>query len=436
MQNLRALTGLLLSEVLDNGRSLSNVLPEFKKQCKDPRDAALLQALSFGVLRFYLPLSFIANALMTKPLKHKEKIVLYLICIGLYQLRQMRIPAHAAISETVEATKQLNKPWASGLVNAVLRSYQRQSIHLEASLKNNKEAYYAHPEWLIDTIKQAYPTQWQTILKENNEVPPLVIRVNLLKNSRETYLQILAENNIQASKVTNTNAALLLDDALDVPLLPGYQEGRFCVQDAAAQFAPTLLQLAPKLRVLDACAAPGGKTTHILEAEPHLAEVLAIDIAEERTDLIAENLKRLQLSAKVITADILDKNAWWDKIPFDRILLDAPCSSTGVIRRHPDIKYLRQSTDMEALAEKQIALLKVLWPMLKPGGILVYATCSILPEENEQVIEKFLSLRTDAKIFPFSLPVGTAQKIGYQILPGENNMDGFYYACLEKIKTP
>ncbi len=430
--NTRALATQLITEVLTDGRSLSHSLPEYKIKCQKPEEAAFLQALVFGVIRWYPRLQFISEQLLQKPIKPKEIEIYYLILIGLYQLTDMRIPAHAAISETVETTRVLNKPWAASLVNAVLRSYQRQAETIQAAIPTSDQAYYAHPLWLIQTLKKAWGNEWKSILEQNNTQAPLSLRVNVLKSSRENYLERLKTAAILATPILHTQAGIMLQTPMEVTKLPGFSEGFISVQDGAAQLAAPLLQLAPNQRVLDACAAPGGKTTQILEIEPKLAELVALDLSMERTQLIHENLNRLGLSATVKTGNANQPDTWWDGNLFDRILLDAPCSATGVIRRHPDIKYLRRLSDINQLTELQMQLLNSLWPLLKPGGILLYATCSIFPDENTHLMQSFLSDHSNAK--PLSMPAFLAsnQPIGQQILPGQNGMDGFYYALIEK----
>ena len=332
----------------------------------------------------------------------------------------------------MEAARQLNKPWGTGLVNAVLRSYQRQSDDLQKAISLNEEAHFAHPQWIIDAIKIAWPDDWETILNANNSHPPLSLRINCQKENREHYLQRLNTFDIHAEPIAHTKNGVVLKTAVDVTTLPGFAEGLFSVQDGAAQFAAEVLLLSPGLRVLDACAAPGGKTTHILETEPLLEEVVALDISPLRTQLISENLARLQLKATVIVADANQPKQWWDGQLFDRILLDAPCSATGVIRRHPDIKYLRKLSDITKLQEQQLQLLHSLWLLLKPGGILVYATCSVFPAENSELMQKFLNDRNDAEPLVVEIAGKDHQAIGHQLLPGLEDMDGFYYASIRK----
>ncbi len=436
--NIRLIATQILKGVLQDKRSLNEVLAEGKIKCKNTQDQALVQAFCFGVLRTYPRLCFISAQLLQKPLKTKDQDLLYLMCVGLYQLMEMRIPDHAAISETVEAARLLNKSWATGLINALLRNYLRQKDKIKLALKNTQdplylETKYAHPLWLIKAIQQAWPTEWESILNENNQHPPLAIRVNAQQISREAYQDLLLEHEIQSTPIAHTLSGLILEETKDISSLPGYEEGYFSVQDAASQLVGPLLELSPGLRVLDACSAPGGKTTHLLELEPHLSELFAIDIAPERTQRIQENLKRLTLKATVITADATALDTWWDGQLFDRILIDAPCSATGIIRRHPDIKYLRQPSDIQALNQQQAKLLNTLWALLKPGGLLVYTTCSILPAENSEIINAFLHTHPEAKHQAVDFPIGIPQSAGHQLLPGQNASDGFYYAVILKI---
>lgn len=437
MSNTRFIATQIIARVLHDKQSLTEVLAEGKAQCKSAADKALVQAICFGVLRWYPRLQFITTQLLQKPLPPKEYTVAYLICVGLYQLMEMRIPPHAAISETVEAARLLRKPWATGLVNAILRNYQRQEERLQAHNTAHpipKEALYAHPAWLIKAFQKAWPNDWEAILNANNEHPPLAIRVNLRHITRDDYKALLTQNHIACTPIPHTVSGLVLEHSQDVKTLPGFKEGYFSVQDGASQWVAPLMQLSNNLRVLDACSAPGGKAAHILELEPQLAELVALDINSERVALIQENLNRLQLKASVLRADATKPETWWNGQLFDRILIDAPCSATGIIRRHPDIKYLRQPEDIQALSQQQTKLLHTLWPLLKPDGLLLYTTCSILPEENTQVLEAFVKEYPEAVTQPIELPVGLAQKVGHQILPGQNGMDGFYYALLKKVE--
>lgn len=440
--NTRLLATKVLVEVLHEKHSLNEVLPEWKAKCKNVGDASLVQAICFGVLRWYPRLNFIMNQLLQKPLPAKEYAISYLICVGLYQLIFMRIPDHAAISETVAVTRLLRKPWATGLVNAVLRHYQREKDTIEQNIQNleknveEQDVFYAHPEWLIQAFQKAWPYDWKAILNANNEHPPLIIRVNTTHITEEDYMDLLQQQHIKSSSIPHINSGLVLEHTQDVKSLPGFKEGYFSVQDGASQLVAPLLRLSPGLRVLDACSAPGGKAAHILECEPNVSELVALEVDSERTKLIQENLNRLRLKATVLTRDATQSNTWWDGKLFDRILIDAPCSATGIIRRHPDIKYLRQLNDIKLLAEQQSKLLRTLWPLLKPEGFLLYTTCSIMPEENTHVLEAFCKECEEAEVQPFTLPFGLPQTIGYQILPGQNGCDGFYYALLRKNAHP
>jgi 16S rRNA (cytosine967-C5)-methyltransferase len=434
--NIRALATQCLTEIFSNGRSFRELLPRFKKQCKRSEDAAFFQALVFGVMRWYPRLAFITNQLLKNPIQAKDLALFYLITVGLYQLREMRVPPHAAIAETVEAARILGKPHATGLINAILRSYQRQSESLEALIQSNPEAQYAHPNWMIDALKIAWPEHYADLLDANNTPPPLSLRINSRKTTQAEYLHHLEQTGIAATPIPNTTQGIGILNPCDVTALPGFEQGLFSVQDAAAQCAAGLLDLTPGLRVLDACAAPGGKTAHILETEPQLAALTAIDLAPKGIQQITENLHRLQLlnnTNTILQADAIQPSTWWDGKFFDRILLDAPCSATGVIRRHPDIKYLRRLNDIPKITLKQSQLLQALWPLLKPGGFLLYATCSVFPEENSMMIESFLNSQTDAQAIPFTIPWGVPQSMGHQLLSGQNNGDGFYYARIRKL---
>jgi 16S rRNA (cytosine967-C5)-methyltransferase len=433
--NLRAHAARLLGKILFEGQSLSALLPEYKKACRQPKDASFLQSLVFGSLRHYFLLEQLYRPLLKNPLPDKDEICYPLICVGIYQLKFMRVPHHAVLSETVEAARVLGKPHLTGLINAVLRNYLRQQDSLEARALRTPEAKYNHPAWMIRRIQKAWPENWKDILSANNAHPPLSLRVNIRCITPAEYLEMLSLAGINAERVADMLPAITLDTACDVRELPGFASGCFYAQDVAAQTAAILLDLKPEQRVLDVCAAPGGKTTHIAEIEPKLAALIAVDNAPERCARITENLKRLQHQALVIVGDARAPKAWWDGKAFDRILVDAPCSATGVIRRHPDIKLLRRESDIAALAEQQRNLLDAVWPMLKPGGILVYTTCSILPEENETVVINFVKNHPNAFVSPIEMSVGVTRTIGHQVLPGQDNRDGFYYARLQKLAS-
>ncbi|MGZ8221152.1 MAG: 16S rRNA (cytosine(967)-C(5))-methyltransferase RsmB, partial [Methylobacter sp.] len=363
-----------------------------------------------------------------KPLKDAD--VKALALVGLYQLKFMRVKPHAAVSETVLAARK--KPWAKSLINAVLRTYLLDQEGLEHKADKCQVAALSHPDWLVKQIEQDWPEQALRIFLENNQQPPMVLRVNLSKTSREDYLQLLTGQDIAAEPVSFCPSAIMLDKPVPVDLLPGFAGGLVSVQDTAAQLAAGLLDVQPGHRVLDVCAAPGGKTAHILETQPQLKELVAVDIDESRMQRVGENLQRLNLHAKLVVGDAAKTQDWWDGQPFDRILLDAPCSALGVIRRHPDIKLLRRAEDIGQLQALQKSILQAVWPLLAPGGLLLYATCSILKQENEQQVQAFLAEHADAVELSIDADWGVAGVCGRQILTGESAMDGFYYARLVK----
>ena len=394
--NLRAAAANVLCDVME-GASLADTLPKHSAKFKDPRDQAFLQALSYGVCRWYFKLDAILQLLLDRPLNSKDQDIYCLLLVGLYQLIEMRVPPHAAVAETVDGTRSFKKIWAKGLVNAVLRNYQRRTQEINKKIQTNLKAVYSHPTWMMDFVKKDWPQDWEDILIANNQHPPFSLRINQNKISQQHYLQKLAAQEISAQMIPEARSGVTLAIAQDVVSLPGFAQGEFSVQDGAAQLAAELLMLEPNQRVLDACAAPGGKTTHILELQPMLKEVVAIDNDNMRLATVKENLQRLQLSAELTCADAGNIEQWWDGKLFDRILLDAPCSASGVIRRHPDIKLLREVGDVANLAKEQLRLLAALWTVLKPNGLLVYATCSIYTEENSHVLESFLASHADAK---------------------------------------
>ncbi|EKF9298979.1 16S rRNA (cytosine(967)-C(5))-methyltransferase RsmB [Vibrio cholerae] len=423
--NVRAAAASALYQVVDLGHSLSNALPAAQQQIR-PRDHALLQEICYGVLRQLPRLESISQALMEKPLKGKQRVFHFLILVGLYQLSFMRIPAHAAVGETVEGAQDLQGPRLRGLINAVLRNYQRDQEGLDAQATSHDAGRYGHPGWLLKLLKESYPEQWQQIVEANNSKAPMWLRVNHQHHTRAEYQALLEQAGIVTTPHAQAEDALCLETPCDVHQLPGFAEGWVSVQDAAAQLALTYLAPQAGELILDCCAAPGGKTAHILERTPE-SQVVAIDCDETRLKRVQENLQRLRLTAQVICGDARYPQQWWQGEQFDRILLDAPCSATGVIRRHPDIKWLRRADDIAALAELQREILDAMWQQLKPGGSLVYATCSITPQENRLQVKAFLERTPDARL------VGSdPAQPGRQILPGEEAMDGFYYAVLNK----
>lgn len=412
-------------------------LAEAQSKIKNPADRALVAALAFGVTREWRLLDALAARMWKKA---PPPLAQALILVGLYQLRSMRVPPHAAVHATVAATNALRMPKMRGMVNALLRRFQRDQAKLEAGLKSTPALHTSHPDWFVDALKKDWPEQWQAILAENNQPAPMVLRVNTRLISRDKYLQRLAHVDMAATPCVSAPQALQLEEPAPVESLPGFNEGQVSVQDAAAQLAAPLLDIQPGMRVLDACAAPGGKTAHCLELvnskvdSKAECELFALDIDDHRLQLVEDNCKRLQLTATTRCADAGQVKDWWDGQAFDRILIDAPCTGTGVIRRHPDIKWLRRHTDVAALAKRQRELLDSLWPTLAPGGILLYATCSVLADEGARVVGPFLQDTDDAQEKSIDADWGHAESVGRRIAPGEQAMDGFYYARLVKAE--
>lgn len=410
------------------GETLDRVIARIEPAVRE-RDRALLRELCYGSLRWHVQLSALIEPLLQKPLKARDIDIEQLLIVGAYQLLHTRIPAHAAINSAVEASRHLQKKWAAGLINAVMRKLQRESDERIAQLKPAQRD--AHPQWFWETICTAWPHHAEQIFAANNAHPPMCLRVNSLRKSRDGYQQILSEQGIAATACDWSTSGTRLEHPCAVDALPGFSDGDVSVQDEAAQLAAFLLDVQPQQRVLDACCAPGGKTAHILETQP-AAQMWALDVSSERLQRVTANLSRLNLRANVIAGDALTPASWWDNTAFDRILLDAPCSGTGVIRRHPDIKLLRTPTDIEQFAALQMQLLKTLWPLLAARGYLLYATCSVMPKENTEVIEQFCATHTDAEHIPITAEWGIAQPRGRQLLPAINGCDGFYYALLRK----
>jgi 16S rRNA (cytosine967-C5)-methyltransferase len=426
--NTRLIAARTLSRVLQDGQSLTTALEAALQTVESGKDRAFIQALCYGVCRTYHRLDFILSELLDKPLRDLD--VKALVLVGLYQLKYLRVKPHAAVSETVLAARK--KPWAKALINALLRGYLREQDGLEQKADKVQYAAVSHPDWLIKQIEQDWPQQAQHILLENNQPPPMALRVNLARISRDQYLQQLSEQGIEAVTVGFCPSAIMLEKPVTVDLLPGFAEGLVSVQDTAAQLAAGLLDVLAGSRVLDVCAAPGGKAAHILEYQPQLKELVAVDVDASRMQRVSDTLQRLKLPATLVVGDAANPQDWWDGQLFDRVLLDAPCSALGVIRRHPDIKLLRRAEDIKPLQALQLSILHAVWPLLAPGGIMLYATCSILKQENEQHIEVFLAAHPDAVELPIDAAWGFAGSHGRQIMTGESAMDGFYYARLGK----
>lgn len=434
---VRAQAARLVLEV-SQGRSLDTLLASYRGG--KPQERGLMRTLAYGTLRWHVRLNAILERLLAGPPGRLAPEVRAISLVGLFQLLHTDIAPHAAVSETVNATKVLGMARAASLVNALLRRCQREASELAAQVDTDLALRTAHPSWFVEQLEQDWPDSVETILDENNRHPPFWLRVNRRHTSATAYSERLAALGLESSTSAFAPDALLLPEAVDVKTLPGFAAGLVSIQDAAAQLAAPLLDLKAGQRVLDACAAPGGKTCHLLECEPDLAELVALDISPERLSRVRENLDRLQLTATLKTGDADVPETWWDGRPFARILLDVPCSATGVIRRHPDIKLLRRPTDIPALAERQSRLLERAWSMLEFGGRLLYASCSVLKAENAAVVRAFLDVHPEAAditakvagAWPVASWRQSAGEPGYRIRPGEAGLDGFYYACLHK----
>lgn len=419
---LQALTILL--EVIENGEQLTRLLQA------NSEISSLTRIICYGVCRHYFRLQILADSLVDK--RPKDQDLWLVLLIGLFQLQYLDKPEYATVQETVALVDKIKKKWARGLVNAVLRRFCRERSEVLAALEKRGDFVSGHPDWFISRLKKDWPSSWQMILKANDEHPPMSLRVNQQHGTRDSYLEQLHAAGIDAQPHAFSIVGITLDTACDVNELPGFADGDISVQDEAAQLAAPLLLLEPGMRVLDVCAAPGGKTCHILETMPEILECVAIDNDYRRLQRVHANLTRLGLHATVKSGDALEPETWWDGKLFDRILLDAPCSATGVIRRHPDIKLLRTENDIQTIVRLQASILASIWPLLRPGGLMVYATCSVMKEENEQQIAKFISQVTDCTCDTGEKSWGIDTGYGWQLLPGQNNCDGFFYSVLIK----
>lgn len=424
--NLRSLAARLIEQVVDKGQSLGTILPAAQKGLSD-KDSALLQEICFGIARTLPQLDALIGKLMERPMTGKQRTIHYLLMVGIYQMLYTRIPPHAILAETVEGAVVLKRQSLKGLINGVLRQFQRRQTELLAEL-TGQSVNLLHPSWLIKRLKTSWPAQWQQIIDANNQRPPMWLRVNRQHHSRDQWLKLLAAEGMTGFSDDLSVDGVRLEKPAAVNQLPGFSAGWVTVQDLSAQRCAQYLAPQDNEDILDLCAAPGGKTTHILEIAPD-ARVLAVDVDEQRLSRVTENLARLQMQAEVKQGDGRTPADWCGERQFDRILLDAPCSATGVIRRHPDIKWLRRDSDIDELATLQAQILDAVWPHLKAGGTLVYATCSVLPQENHLQIAAFLQRHPEAQ--PVSLPGGDIN--GLQVFPQQDGGDGFFYAKL--IKT-
>jgi 16S rRNA (cytosine967-C5)-methyltransferase len=434
--SIRAAAAQAVLAVARDGRTLDDALAALP-----PITAGrpAVQSLAYGTVRWFPELEACLALLAARPPQRLDPQVRALALVGLFQLAHGETPPHAAVAETVEAARPLGVGRAAGFVNAVLRRFQRERAAILEAAHQETPARFAHPGWLVETLQRDWPGDYESILAAGNGQPPMWLRVNARRVERGSYAGRLADLGLETEICPFAPEALKLSRPVDVGQLPGFAAGEVSVQDAAAQLAAPLLDARPGMRVLDACAAPGGKTCHLLERVPGLGAMVALDIDATRNGRVRENLCRLGLEAEVITGDAREPAGWWDRRPFDRILLDAPCSGTGVIRRHPDIKLLRQPDDIAAFAAAQRRLLDSLWTLLRPDGRLLYATCSVLNEENTGVIQGFLrdtpgaaEVTESARLFLPALPPAAGPGPGFVLLSGAADTDGFYYACVEK----
>tara|TARA_B100000029_G_scaffold300261_2_gene293203 strand:- start:249 stop:1550 length:1302 start_codon:yes stop_codon:yes gene_type:complete len=430
----RLITINIIEEVFEKKIPLKIIFGGNELAKKMGKDSSLIKEMLFGTFRWYIQLEYILEQLVENPLKKKDRLLKHLMMIGLYQLIYMRIPNHAVVSETVQTCERINMKWAKGLVNAVLRKYIREAKRINLKIDKNETVKFAHPNWLIKKIKTDWPDNWVKILIANNERPPMFLRVNKLRNNRKYYIDQLKKVNIEGVETEHSCHGILLKKPTNVDKLPGFSKGDSSVQDLAAQLAVELLDLKPNQRVLDACAAPGGKTSHILESEPKIESLTAIEKDKLRAKKLYGTLNRIGLYAHVKIEDIINTDKWWDGKKFDRIMLDAPCSATGVIRRHPEIKLLRTMDEIIEVNKLQTKLLTTLWDTLKDDGMLLYVTCSIFNQENRDLIKDFISNHSICYLKPITKKWGVDTGYGRQVLPGQDNMDGFFYACLKKKK--
>jgi 16S rRNA (cytosine967-C5)-methyltransferase len=427
-QNPRLAALRVLSDVLDSQQSLAE--SESLSQLRDSRDSAFAMHLAYGVLRWLNALEWLSGRLLARPVKKREREVKRLLLLGLQQLWHDNTASHAAINETAECARLLGKPWAVGLINAVLRRFQREHEQLLSELQQT-EYRFAHPEWLLNEIRADWPDHWSSVIDANNRQAPLWLRINRQKADETVLRTDLKSAGFEIEDHAYARDCIGISPATAVGNIPHFGQGWLSVQDPAAQLARDLVNPQKGERILDACAAPGGKTAHLLESCPGM-ELTALDRQAQRLGQIHQNLERLGLQAKTLVADASTPAEWWSGRKFHKILLDAPCSATGVIRRHPEIKWLRSSRQVDDVVRTQAELLEALWPLLEPGGLLVYATCSILKRENSVQIQHFVEKHADAKTgFP-DVEWGTVEQFGRQIMPGEARMDGFFYAVLRK----
>ena len=432
---VRVQSSMVLNQVIHGKRSLDRAIEQAYKEIND-NEKPLFMNICYGTLRFYWELKAKIDQLLTKPLKKKDKIIENLLQSAIFQIDKTRIPDHAVVSQTVEASRKLNKGHFSSLINGILRTYLRSDREIE---KISEEIIFNHPNWMIEKMKQDWPLNWEEILKKNNDRASMWLRVNQKKIETKKYHKqfLLNESKIEVDNTYINDYAICLKTPISVKSLPGFEEGYVSIQDGAAQLAVDFLLENQSGRILDACAAPGGKTAQLIENIDSTSSVTAIEIDPERAKLIKENLLRLGHSAELIVDDASDIQSWWDSMFFDLILLDAPCSSSGVIRRHPDIKHLRRKNDIYTFQKKQLKIINAMWKILAPKGRLLYVTCSIFKEENDEVMNQFLKKHDNVAFQELLLNNNILKKMiktrhGYQLFPGTINTDGFYFSCLKK----
>lgn len=419
----------VMLQVVDHGRSLDDIFASnwYQSLTASQRDLALSRELVFGLCRWYYALSVLLGTRLQKPLRERDRDIEIILLLGLYQLLVLNTEAHAAVNETVKLTLSQKKPWARGLVNAVLRTVVRDKVSLDSIAQAQ-----AYPDWVLARIHRDWGEQADQVLIEGSQRPPMTLRVDTRKARRDDIINSLAAEGIEARKHAIVTTAIELASPCDVTQLTGFAQGILSVQDAAAQIAASLLDCEPGARVLDACAAPGGKTSHLLQAYDDI-QLDALDSSETRLQRVRQNLARINKSAMILVGDAADTGSWFSGNNYDCILADVPCSASGVMRRHPDIKLLRRESDIMPLLAQQRKILDALWRLLKPGGRMLYSTCSIFKDENEVQVAKFLQRHPDCTetVAP-DAAWGEPRPQGRQILTGRDNMDGFYYALLTK----
>lgn len=424
-------------DVVDRGHSLDDALAA--RGAERCRRRAVLQEICYGACRHYHYFDSLLAVLLRRPIKQRDRLVHFILINACYQLEYMRTPPHAVLDSSVQSVAGTRFSWAGGTINGVLRNFLARRAEIEQEIPPT--ARYSFPPWLYREIRAHWPDHYPLILESSNRKPPLTLRVNRRKTSRAAYLELLAEAAVAATPTEHSEVGVTLATPTPVARIPGFADGWVSVQDESAQLAEVVVGLHPGERVLDGCAAPGGKTCLLLEsgacnpAAKAATALVALDLPD-RIAAVEQNLARLGLQAEVVAADLTRAETWWDGRPFDRILLDVPCSGSGVIRRHPDIKHRRRPEDIAKFARQQLDLLSQAWPLLRPGGTLAYMTCSILPAENDAVIAQFLARQRNAKPQPLAAPPAVATEFGRQRLPGVHSGDGFYYCRLGNTQQP